>query len=108
MAKKEKEKGKETIVDLGKKTLDLGLGLLSVTEKKTREVVAELIKRGEIKKETAEKFIDGLLKKTEKDRKGLEERLTKVVKTIIDKLPLATKKELDEIKKKVEDIEKKC
>ena len=106
MAKK--EKGRDAIVDLGKKTLDLGLGLLSITEKKTREVVAELIKKGEIKKESAEKFIDGLLKKTEEDRKGLEERLTKVVKKVIDKLPLATKKELDELKKKVRDIEKKC
>ncbi len=104
MAKKEKE----TIGEIGKKVMDIGLGIASVTEKKVREVAAELIKKGEMKKEGAEKFINGLLKKTEKDRRGLEERLTGVVKKVIDKLPLATRSELDELKKKVEDLEKKC
>lgn len=103
MAKKE-VKG---IGEIGKKVMEIGLGLVSVTEKKVREVAAELIKRGEIKKEAAEKFVDNLLKKTEKDRKDLEERLTGAVRKVIEKIPLATKKELDEIKKKIESLEKK-
>lgn len=100
---------KETagIGEIGKKAVELGLGILSITEKKVRAVAAELIKRGEIKKEVAEEFIDSLLKKTEKDRKKLEERLTKIARKVIDKIPLATKKELDEIKRRLEDLEKK-
>jgi polyhydroxyalkanoate synthesis regulator phasin len=100
-------KEKERIADLGKKVVDLGLGLVSVSDKKIREVADELIQRGEIKKEEAEQFIDKLLKKTEKDRKGLEERITGVVKKVIEKLPLATKSELNEIKKKLNELEKK-
>ncbi len=98
------EKG---IGEMGKRVMEIGLGLVSVTEKKVREIAAELIKRGEIKKEAAEKFVDNLLKKTEKDRKDLEERLTGAVRKVIEKIPLATKKELDEIKKKIESLERK-
>jgi len=101
------KKQTEGIGEIGKKVIDLGMGLASVTEKKVREVAAELIKKGEMKKEEAEKFIDDLLKKTEKDRKGLEGRLTGVVKKVIEKLPLATRSELDEIKKRLAALEKK-
>ena len=104
------KKGKEKITDLGRKVVDLGLGLglglVSVTEKKVRAVVSELIKRGDIKKEEAEGFVDRFLKKTEEDRKGLEERITGVVKKVVEKLPLATKSELNEIKKRLSELEK--
>lgn len=93
--------------ELGKKMLELGLGVVGITEKKIREITAELIKKGELTKEEAEKFIDKLLKKTEKERKDLEERLTGVIKKVIEKTPLATKSELDELRKKIEEIEKR-
>ena len=101
---KEELKG---IGELGKKVMELGLGLVGVTEKKIREVAAELIKRGEIKKEEAEKFIDRLIKKTEKDRKEFEERVSGLIHKVIEKIPLATKSEVEELKKKIEAIEKK-
>ena len=98
---------KNDLKDLVKKMMELGLGLVGVTEKKIREVVAELIKRGEIKKEEAEKFIDNLVEKTEKDRKDLEKRLSRFIQKGIAKIPLATKSEVEELKKKIEALEKK-
>lgn len=100
-------KESERLGEFGKKMVELGLGLVGVTEKRVREVTAELIKRGEIKKEEAEKFIDNLVKKTEKDRKDLEKKLSRFIQKGIDKIPLATKSEVEELKKKIEAIEKK-
>ena len=98
---------KNGLKELAKTAVELGLGLVAVTEKKVREVAAELIKKGEIKKEEAEKFIDNLVKKTEKDRKDLEKKLSRFIQKGIDKIPLATKSEVEELKKKIEAIEKK-
>lgn len=101
------KKERDAVLELGKKAIGVGLGLISITEKKARAIIDELIKKGEIKKEEAEEVINNLLKKTEKDRKTLEERLAKIIKNVVEKLPLATRKELDEVKKRLEELEKK-
>ena len=108
MVRKQVEEQKEKLTDLGKKAVDLGLGIVSITEKKVREVVGELINRGEIKKEEAEQFVDKIIKKTIDERKGLEQKLTGLVQKVIDKVPLVvTKKEIDDIKKRLSKLERK-
>lgn len=98
---------REELKELVKKAVGLTLGLAGVAERKVREVAAELIKKGEIKKEEAERFIDRLLEKTEKDRSELEERLSVFIHKVIERIPLATKSELEELEERIAAIEKK-
>ncbi|MCK4437303.1 phasin family protein [bacterium] len=93
--------------DLVKKLAALGLGALVISEEKVRELTRELIKRGELKKGEAPKFIKEVLKKTSKSRKEIEKGISQAIKKALANLPLVSRDELKKLEKKVEKLEKK-
>ncbi|MEW6326566.1 MAG: phasin family protein [Thermodesulfobacteriota bacterium] len=94
-------------MDIIKKAMLLGLGVISLTKEKAEELVDDLIKRGEVAREEKFKMVDKLLKEAEKQEKELVGKLTEAVQKVITNLGLPTKKDLEEISKRLEDIEKR-
>ncbi len=94
-------------MDIIKKAMLLGLGVLSLTKEKAEELVDDLIKRGEVTREERFKVVDKLLKEAEKQEEELFGKISETVQKVITDLGLPTKKELDEISKKLEEIEKR-
>jgi len=93
--------------DFLKKVFNLGLGVFAVTKEKVEEIVKELVKKGEVSQEEGKKLVNELLEKGEKSRKELEAQIEKIVKGIIEKLDLATRKELNELKFEIEQLKDK-
>ena len=81
--------------------------MFSVTKEKVEEIVKELVKKGEVSQEEGKKLINELLEKGEKSRKELEAQIEKIVKGIIERLDLATCKELNELKSEIEQLKEK-
>jgi polyhydroxyalkanoate synthesis regulator phasin len=94
-------------MDIIKKAMLLGLGLFSLTKEKAEEFVDDLVKRGEVTKEERFRMVDKLLKEAEKQEEELLGKISETVQKVITELGLPTKKELDEISKRLEEIEKK-
>jgi polyhydroxyalkanoate synthesis regulator phasin len=94
-------------VDIVKKAMLLGLGVISLTKEKAEVVVDELIKRGEVSREERFKMVDKLLKEAEKQEEELTGKISETVQKAITKIGLATKKDLEDISKRLEEIEKK-
>ena len=93
--------------DFLRKVFNLGLGVFSVTKEKVEEIVKELVKKGEVSQEEGKKLVNELLEKGEKTRKELEAQIEKIVKGIIERLDLATRKELNELKSEIEQLKEK-
>jgi len=93
--------------DFLKKVFNLGLGVFAVTKEKVEEIVKELVKKGEVSQEEGKKLVNELLEKGEKSRKELEAQIEKIVKGIIERLDLATRKELNELKSEIEQLKEK-
>lgn len=94
-------------MDIIKKAMLLGLGVISLTKEKAEELVDDLIKRGEVTREERFKMVDKLLKEAEKQEEELFGKISETVQKVITDLGLPTKKELDEISKRLEEIEKR-
>lgn len=94
-------------MDIVKKAMFFGLGLLSLTKEKAEEFVDDLIKRGELSRKEKFKMVDKLLKEAERREDELVQRINKSVQKIITDLGLPTKKDIEGISKRLEEIEKK-
>lgn len=95
--------------DVIKKALNLGFGALYVTKENVEIFIDEMVKKGEIKKEEAEAKaqVDELLKKIHAGKKDVESKIEEVVKAVLHKLDIPTRRELLEMQKKLEEIMKK-
>lgn len=94
-------------MDIIKKAMFFGLGLLSLTKEKAEEFVDDLIKRGELSRKEKFKMVDKLLKEAERQEEELVQRINSSIHKIITDLGLPTKKDIDGISKRLEEIEKK-
>ena len=93
--------------DLIKKALSLGLGAMLVSKDKVEEVVNELVKKGELGQEEGKTLVSELIKKGEASVNEVEGIIEKIVKGVMEKLSLPTRKELNELKSEIEELKEK-
>ena len=85
----------------------IGLGMLALTQEKVKEMVDELVKKGEITKEERLKVIDKVMNQIKEQEKEVKEKIAEIVKKTIMEMGLPTKEDLEKILKKLDEIEKK-
>lgn len=79
----------------------LGLGIISLTEKKAKEIGEQLVKQGEASRKEAQAFSRDLLKKADASRKELKKEIENISQALLGKMNLATKKDLADLEKKL-------
>jgi len=93
--------------DIIKKTMLTGVGLASMTKDKVEELAKELAEKGKLSEKEGRELFDELLKKSEQARKDLETKVEDVVKKMLGKIDVATKKDIAELEKKIKRLGKK-
>ncbi len=81
-----------------------GAGLVSIGKDKAEKIAKELVKRGELAMKDQDKFVDDLLKKAEKAKKNFDKNLESTIKSVLKKLDLPSKKDINALKKEVEKL----
>lgn len=94
-------------MDIIRKTVLLGLGLINLTKEKAEGVVDDLVKRGEVASEDKYKAVDSLLKEAEKQEAEFNKRMTGSVRKVMADLGIPTKKDMDEVLKTLKSIEQR-
>lgn len=94
-------------MDIIRRAVLLGLGVISLTKEKAEDVVDDLIKRGEVASGERFKMVDKLLKEAEKQENELERKIAGTVQKVVADMGLPTKKDLEEISKTLKNIESK-
>jgi polyhydroxyalkanoate synthesis regulator phasin len=91
------------VFDLMKKSVLFSVGLVAFTVEKTGEIIDDFIKKGD---QALEKHQDTIekLKKIEAD---IEEKIKTQVGETLEKMNIPTKKDIDELNKKLDQIAKK-
>ncbi|MBI5681896.1 MAG: phasin family protein [Deltaproteobacteria bacterium] len=95
------------ITDVFKRVLLAGLGLMSVTEDKLKEVIKDMESKGEVSKKEGEEIVKSILSKAEEEKKTIENRIAEVIKDSLKKINIATREEVVKLEKKVHSLEKK-
>lgn len=90
--------------NLFQKLLYAGVGLASQTTEKFEKSLDDLVKKGKLSDTEAKKLVDELIERTSTAREEFEERF----KAVADKVGFKkTTNELEELKKRVEELEAK-
>ena len=91
-----------------KKTMMTGLGMALKTQSEIEEMTKEFINKNKLNEEEGKKFIDDMMKRYEKARDDMENQIRNSVAEYMAKADIASKKELDALRKEVEELKKAC
>ncbi|MBM4332302.1 MAG: hypothetical protein FJ117_13980 [Deltaproteobacteria bacterium] len=89
-----------------KRAIFIGAGLASMTAEKIEEVVEEIVKKGELSEKQGRELVQELKEKSTKAEKEFGEKIDKVVNDTLQRLNIPTRKEIEELKAKIEQLEK--
>lgn len=96
-----------SIDNILKKVALMGVGFMSLTEQKLKDLIKELESRGEVSEKEGKDLLRELLDRIEKEKKTVEETIKKGIKEYLGKLDIATKEDVISLKKKVNSLEEK-
>lgn len=92
------------ISDIIKKAIDLGVGALFMTKENIEELIDDMVKNGEIKREEAKAQVNEIIKKILSSKKEIESRTEVIVEKVLHKLDIPTRQELQRMQKRLEEI----
>jgi polyhydroxyalkanoate synthesis regulator phasin len=87
--------------DTFKKLLYAGVGIASQAAEKFEEKINELVEKGKVSDSEGKKIVEDFLNKTEDRRKDFETKF----KEYSEKIGFSKSDEVDQLKKKIEDLE---
>ena len=91
--------------DLLKKTILTGIGIASMTKEKIEKLGKKISEESKLSAEEGKKFVNDLLKQSEKARENLEAQVQKLVKITLGKLDIPTHEDLNRLEKRIKKLE---
>ncbi len=91
--------------ELVKNLVYAGVGAAFLTKEKIEELNRELVEKGKMTQEEGKKFVEELIRKSESAKDQLELWISQRVEEKIKQLDLATKDELADLKRQVEELQ---
>jgi polyhydroxyalkanoate synthesis regulator phasin len=100
-------KGEKGMLEEIKKGLLSGLGAVLVTRKNAEEATQKLVEEAKLTKEEAQVVVDELLAVGTRRWSETEASLARAIRQGVDHLDIARKKELHELRSRVEELERR-
>ena len=94
------------MLDIIKKSIYLGLGAATITKERVEKLADELIEKGQLSKEEKAKTVKDIMNKIEKEEKEIQKKVKKAVDETLETVGIATKKDIEQLKKRVTKLEK--
>ncbi len=91
--------------DMVKNVLYAGIGAAFLTRDKIEELKTELVDKGKLSREEGKQFVDDLIQKSQRAKDELELWINKRVEEKIDQLDLATKDDIADLRRKIEELQ---
>jgi len=101
-----KQEGQQ-MLDLIKKGLLAGLGAVVVTKERVEKATQKLVEEGKISADEAEKLASELVESGEKQWHEVQAKIEESVKRATENLNLCSRREYEELKSRVEAMEKR-
>ncbi len=95
------------MLDEIKKGLLSGLGAVFLTKDKIERITRSMVEEAKLSKEDAQNLKEDLYKTGEKEWSDLEDFFSGIIKKIMQGLDLCSRKDMDELKNRVADLEKR-
>jgi poly(hydroxyalkanoate) granule-associated protein len=108
-AEKEEPEKKEihSFYDIVRRMMLAGIGAIALKHDEIEEFIDKLVERGEIAKKDREELFKEMRERYKKSHPGEEHPAHKKVTELMEKFSMPTKNDIDELNKKLSDLEKK-
>ncbi|MBI3755574.1 MAG: hypothetical protein HY265_05385 [Deltaproteobacteria bacterium] len=93
--------------DIFKRAALMGIGIMSLTEAKLKDLVKELEYKGEVNEKEGKDLLKNLVAKADKERKTVEENIRKGIKDYLAKVNIASREDVIKLEKRVKGLEEK-
>jgi polyhydroxyalkanoate synthesis regulator phasin len=93
--------------DFIKNMLYMAVGYASIEKEKIEQFTKDLTEKGKLTEEEGKKMINELIQRSKEVKEDIEGKIENVSKEIYDTLHLATKEEIEALKKRISDLEAK-
>ncbi|MCQ2974026.1 MAG: phasin family protein [Bacteroidales bacterium] len=100
------EENKDNVDGLIKKLIYQGIGIAAMTKEKLEQAVSDLIHSNKISAEEGKKIVDDFSQNVDSKAKDTEKKIRDIVNETISKFRPATKSEVEDLKKRIEALEK--
>lgn len=95
------------MIDLIKKGVFTGIGLISLTKDKIEELGQEFVEKGKMSKQEGEQFVSDLLKRSEESKQEIKKQVETSLNSLVDKMDLATKGDIATLREELAEIKAK-
>ncbi len=89
-----------SVFEIVRKALLAGIGL----QEKVKELIDELIKKGEISESEGAKLIKEWTETAERSTEGLRQSIAEILNSTLERMKLPTRQEIERLEKKIEDL----
>jgi len=94
------------MLELIRKTLLAGVGLVAISREKAQRIIEPLVKKGQLSEKEGKKILNELVRKTEQVRKSLEKTTDGIVRKTLSKMDIPTKQDYVKLSRRIEKLEK--
>jgi len=91
--------------DFMKKAILIGAGLAAVTTEKMKELVDELVKKGEMSEKEAREALEELKEKSQHIRDEWEHKIEEITEAAMKRMNIPTRREMEELKERLARLE---
>jgi polyhydroxyalkanoate synthesis regulator phasin len=92
--------------ELMKKVMMTGIGLALKTQSEMEALTKDMIKKTKMGEAEGKKFVDDVMKKYEKAKKDMEQKIRKGIADYMSEADIASKKELNALKQEIKNLKK--
>ncbi len=96
-----------TVIEMIKKSLLASLGAAVVTKEKVEEATKRWVDEGKISRDEAEKLAQDLVESGKHQWEDIQEKVAETVRKGLDSFDIGSKKEFQELKARVENLEER-
>ena len=90
-----------------RKVLLAGIGAVALAQEEIEKFIGQLIERGEIAEKDGKKLLKEVRDKRKKGTEKAEDEVTKRVETVLDRMNVPSKSDIDALSKKISELSKK-
>ena len=95
------------LLEAARKVLLAGIGAIALAQEEIEDFVNKLVERGEIAEKDGKKLVHEVMDKRKKEAAKAEDEVTKRVESVMDRMSVPSKADIDTLSEKIAELTKK-
>ena len=95
------------MIELVKKAMFTGVGMVALTKEKIEDVSREFVEKGKLSEEEGKRLMDELLSRSEESKKVLKDQIEVSVKSVLDRMDIPSKSDIKKLQDEIASLRQK-